>query len=527
MPLHIIVVDRRADFPWTGQDRLVVPAREFVTEAARRLPTSARVINLCGDFSYLSMGYYASLLAEARGQKVIPSVDVMLDLHWKRLLRIALPEINELVARTFLAEPSGGDQPLPATIFFGVADDDRLAAVGRRLFELFRCPVLRVQLRHKGTWRITEIEPISPREIRPEQRDLLREALNRYTHAVWRRPREVAPARYSIAILHDPKEALPPSNPKALERFVRVGAQMSVDVELITRADYGRLAEYDALLIRETTNLDHHTYRFAKKAEAEGMPVIDDPRSILKCANKIYLAEMLQANGIPAPRTLILDKRRIGQVERELGFPAVLKVPDGSFSRGVFRAGNSDELRALSDGIFKDTDLVIAQEYMRTAFDWRVGVLDGKPLFVCQYFMARDHWQIVNHSGAAGPEAGRATTFAVDAAPPRVVEIATRAASLIGNGLYGVDLKETPEGVFVVEINDNPNIDAGVEDAVLKDDLYRAVIAQLVRRLERRMQTIRTRAVNGAAASAAAGAVLIDLPEGAGANPVDRQRASG
>lgn len=527
MPLHIIVVDRRADFPWTGQDRVVVPAREFVAEAARRLPTSARVINLCGDLSYLSLGYYASLLAEARGQKVIPSVDVMLDLHWKRLLRIALPEINELVARTFLAEPREVEQPLPVTIFFGVADDVRLAAVGRRLFELFRCPVLHVHLRHKGTWRITEIEPISLREIRPEQRDLLRDALNRYTHAVWRRPKEVAPARYSIAILHDPKEALPPSNPKALERFVRVGAQMSVDVELITRADYGRLAEYDALLIRETTSIDHHTYRFAKKAESEGMPVIDDPRSILKCANKIYLAEMLQANGIPSPRTLILDRRRIAQVERELGFPAVLKVPDGSFSRGVFRAGNQEDLRSLSDRIFKDTDLVIAQEYMRTAFDWRVGVLDRKPLFVCQYFMARDHWQIVNHGGAAGPEAGKAATFSVEAAPPRVVEIATRAASLIGDGLYGVDLKETPDGVFVVEINDNPNIDAGVEDAVLKDELYRAVIGQLVRRLERRMQTTRTRAVNGGPVSRGEAEMLRDMPETAVGEPPDRARASG
>src|SRR5512132_738889 len=108
--------------------------------------------------------------------------------------------------------------------------------------------------------------------------------------------------------------------------------------------------------------------------------------------------------------------------------------------------------------------------------------------------MDRDDWQIVQH-GSAGeaPEEGGARTLAVDAAPPKVVEIATRAASLIGSGLYGVDLKETDRGVFVVEVNDNPNIDAGVEDAVLKDDLYRAVLAELVRRLEKRMQPGRSR----------------------------------
>jgi hypothetical protein len=38
----------------------------------------------------------------------------------------------------------------------------------------------------------------------------------------------------------------------------------------------------------------------------------------------------------------------------------------------------------------------------------------------------------------------------------------------------------------VIEINDNPNLDVGVEDAVLKDELYRRVLADLVRRVEAR-----------------------------------------
>jgi glutathione synthase/RimK-type ligase-like ATP-grasp enzyme len=493
MPLHVFVVDRRADFPWLAPDRLVIPAREFVGEAARRLPASARVINLCRDLSYLSLGYYSSLLAEARGQKVVPSVEVMLDLHWKRLLRIALPEVNELLRRTFPV-PANEQPPFTATILFGVPDDPRLAVAARRIFELFRCPMLSVALAYKGGWQIDGIEPISIRDLQADQRPLFAHALDRYTSAAWRKQRQAAPARWSIAILHDPKEALPPSNPRALARFVRAGMQLGCEVELITRLDYGRLAEFDALFLRETTALDHHTYRFAKKAEAEGMPVIDDTRSMLKCANKIYLAELLQANSVPCPRTLILDRRRIGRVERELGLPAVIKVPDGSFSRGVYKVASVQALHETAERMFKETDLIIAQEYMETAFDWRVGVLDRKPLFVCQYFMARDHWQIVKH-GSAGeaPEEGAAQALPVQTAPTRVVQIATRAASLIGSGLYGVDVKETPAGVFVVEINDNPNIDHGVEDAVLKDDLYRAVLGELVRRLEKRMQPGRGR----------------------------------
>ena len=44
-----------------------------------------------------------------------------------------------------------------------------------------------------------------------------------------------------------------------------------MDVELIEKKDYARLGEFDALLIRETTAIDHHTYRYATKAESEGL----------------------------------------------------------------------------------------------------------------------------------------------------------------------------------------------------------------------------------------------------------------
>ena len=63
---------------------------------------------------------------------------------------------------------------------------------------------------------------------------------------------------------------------------------MGLGVELIGKGDFDQLAEYDALWIRETTRIDHHTYRFAKRAEQEGMPVIDNTTSIVRCTNKVY-----------------------------------------------------------------------------------------------------------------------------------------------------------------------------------------------------------------------------------------------
>jgi len=38
----------------------------------------------------------------------------------------------------------------------------------------------------------------------------------------------------------------------------------------------------------------------------------------------------------------------------------------------------------------------------------------------------------------------------------------------------------------VIEVNDNPNLDAGVEDKVLKDDLWRIIAMDFIRRIEAR-----------------------------------------
>lgn len=38
--------------------------------------------------------------------------------------------------------------------------------------------------------------------------------------------------------------------------------------------------------------------------------------------------------------------------------------------------------------------------------------------------------------------------------------------------------------VLVIEVNDNPNIDAGVEDGQLGDELYRRILQAFVQRLE-------------------------------------------
>ncbi len=91
-----------------------------------------------------------------------------------------------------------------------------------------------------------------------------------------------------------------------------------------------------------------------------GLVVIDDPTSILRCTNKIYLADLFATTGVPAPKTLFLSRDRPEQLEaaaETLGFPIVIKIPDGSFSRGMVKVEDMDELRTKSQPLFKESSL--------------------------------------------------------------------------------------------------------------------------------------------------------------------------
>ena len=302
--------------------------------------------------------------------------------------------------------------------------------------------------------------------------------------------RKKVSTRFDLAILYNPKERNNPSNEKAINRFVKAAESIGFNTEVINKEDYARLAEFDALFIRETTSVNHHTYRFARRAVAERLIVIDDPESILKCTNKVYLAEIMERHRVPIPKTVILHHDNVDEMIHKLGFPCVLKQPDSAFSNGVIKVESKQHLFEILPDLLDKSDLLIAQEFVPTPFDWRVCIFDRQPLFVCKYYMARKHWQIYERLNSGKVFSGKSETLAVGMAPKRVVSTALKAANLIGNGFYGVDLKETDQNCYVIEINDNPSIDAGVEDLVLGDELYLKIMTGMLRRVENRKQGI-------------------------------------
>jgi glutathione synthase/RimK-type ligase-like ATP-grasp enzyme len=488
MSRYTIVVDRLSDWKGPEEGLRLMAVDEFLNNGAS-VARGSRIVNLCRRYSYLSAGYYCSLLAEARGQIPMPTVADVLSLQRKSLYSRDLPELEDSLRRTIRRLTAPPESDFYLIVLFGQAEDERFKRLAAQCFDIFRYPILKLRIERKSRWHITKIVPMGLHQLPEELSAWFQTALRAYTRA--RKPLSGSrpPSLYSLAILHDPDEALPPSDKPAIDRFIRAGQALRMEVELITSKDYRRIPEFDALFIRTTTAIDHYTYQFARKAELEGLAVIDDPTSILRCTNKVFLHELLIRHGIPTPRSEAVNRLDFGEetaplLEHRLGYPIVLKIPDGSFSRGIRKAENREELIAYSNELLKHSRLILAQEFLYTQFDWRVGVLNGAPIYVCQYEMSHRHWQIVKHRADGSFQEGGYKTFNVDDAPKELVETATRAAALMGDGLYGVDIKQTDRGFLVIEVNDNPNIEHGVEDKILQEGLYTRILEDFIRRID-------------------------------------------
>lgn len=481
--IALFVVDANAPWPREVPGVAVVSARDYLNQPEYAPPRKFAVFNLCRSYKYQSVGYYVSLLAAARQHRAMPSVGTMQDLRQRSVIRILSADLDALLQKALA--PLRSDE-FTLSIYFGRNLAKKYDRIARTLFGMFPAPLLRATFRReRDRWRLATLRPIGTHDVPDSHRPFVLESAAK--HFEGRPPAKRRRRRpYDLAILVNPDEAEPPSDEKALARFERAAHAVGFETERLRPTDLGRVGEFDALFIRETTRVNHHTYRFARRAAAEGLVVIDDPDSILRAANKVFLAEALQRAGIAAPKTVVVHRDNLDDVGRQLGFPCILKLPDSAFSLGVVRCDDEDTFRERVGEFFEESELLVAQEFLPTDFDWRVGVLDKKVLYVSRYYMARKHWQIIRRDSTGRVSRyGRADCPSLDDVPKDVLRAALRAAAIIGDGLYGVDLKQKGRRCYVIEVNDNPSIDSGFEDKRLGTELYRRVMQVLFDRVDR------------------------------------------
>ena len=270
----------------------------------------------------------------------------------------------------------------------------------------------------------------------------------------------------------------------ALLRLAQVARRLGHRMDFLFRPDMYKIPEYDAIFIRALTDPLNSAYVASRMAEIHGVPVIDDPESIFICCDKVNMYRHLMTAGVPMPESVFIDENDLTKAYGEklldtLGSPLVLKAPNSSFSMYVDRVSTPDEFMKVGKRFFRRSDRIVAQRYMRSDFDWRVGLLGGKPLYVCQYTIPKKRWKIVSYTPSGSVVVGPVKGISLEQADPLLLKRAMEAGAAIGKGFYGIDLKQIGGDYVVIEVNDNPTIMAGDEDQK-ESGLYERIVRYLM-----------------------------------------------
>ena len=266
---------------------------------------------------------------------------------------------------------------------------------------------------------------------------------------------------------------------EALKIFQATAEAMGHRFEVLGKDIVNKIEEFDSIFIRATTDPLFTSYVVSRIAEEKGKKVIDDSESIRICSDKIALYHRLKKNDVPMPKTIPFygDFEKLASIAEEIGYPIVVKAPNSRFSLMVEKANNFEELVSISKRFLRRSKAVILQSFIFSNFDWRVGVLDGEVIYTCKYFFPKGGWKIrdvVNNKIVWGD----VKAVSRENAPMKLKKVALTATKCVGKGLYGVDIKQVGNEFYVIEINDNPTIMHGMEDAKDKD-IYEKIILAL------------------------------------------------
>ena len=239
-PTHIIVVENHGDWKPEFPHHAIALAKDYLSQHEYFGQKGIKVINLCRSYNYLSTGYYCSLLAEARRHKVVPSVRTISELSKKSLYQLESDDLDYVVQKRLrrLVRDNYG-----INVFFGQCSDPMLEEVGQQVFDMFPCPLLRIEFEREQKWSISRIKAFHLNQLNDIQREQFAAALSSYFSKRWHTPRTRNSARYDLAVLYNYTDPMPPSD----QRFLAPDAR---------RQGYGRQrGSHRTQGLRETTRI--------------------------------------------------------------------------------------------------------------------------------------------------------------------------------------------------------------------------------------------------------------------------------
>src|SRR5258706_14509907 len=197
----LVVVEKPENWKFSLEDVDVVTPDDYITKESFQSAKNLKVLNLCKSYQYQSEGYYVSLLAEARGHKVLPGVSTIQDLRFPSILRDDSLDFDALIQNTFRNEPY---DRVEFNVYFGITQSEHLNKLALQLFQLVQAPSLRASFSKKNKWVLHSIKPISLSEVPEADKPVLVQALEKYF--LRRRDYRQDKRKYDLAVIPSSKK---------------------------------------------------------------------------------------------------------------------------------------------------------------------------------------------------------------------------------------------------------------------------------------------------------------------------------
>lgn len=208
----------------------------------------------------------------------------------------------------------------------------------------------------------------------------------------------------------------------------------------------------DLVLVRLGAGILPFQLAIIRQFEQMGVPCVNPSEPINIVRDKLRTGQILASNKIAIPKTMMvrypIDD---GLVEKNIGFPCVVKLVTGSYGEGVYLCEKKRDYRKLME--FIDTlgakKTMIVQEYMnaKPGEDLRVFVVGGKVIGAMRRTAPEGDFRANITGGGTG------SSYEIT---PEIEYLARETARVLGLNIAGVDLLFDTNGFVVCEANSNP-----------------------------------------------------------------------
>ena len=244
-----------------------------------------------------------------------------------------------------------------------------------------------------------------------------------------------------------------PENKMLLESAAKQGVELekvqdsTLTMEITSKPD-GNI-EFDGILQRSSSFA--RTLYSSFYFEERGAFVCNPYKAHHLCGDKYLASILLGKAGVPTPKTFgaFTPEAAKAAVEK-LGFPVVMKPVFGSWARLVHKLNDKEaldaELESREEMGHSFQKIYYLQEHVdKPGRDMRVFVV-GDECIGAIYRTATEKSGWITNTGRGGTAANCPVTS-------EIRELALKAAGVFGEGIYGVDMMESKNGLMVHEVN--------------------------------------------------------------------------